>query len=432
MASQGDTNLLSLSTDNDEASTTPNAFPREYRFKVSQDCIRSFKDPHNPELQIHHVYLPIREFAHGLLPDDVNPRSHEKVSGRVPTLIETSLKEQPTWFHLLNRGELILAQRCWYENQTKTLHVVIDSPDEGGLADGATTDRVIAKAKREIAEDLSKLPEGEIPGYLKSAHVHLEIISGNINDMLVTLTGARNTSNQVKEFALENLGGGFDWLKALIEESEFKGQIRYRENDPQPVDIRTVLGLLTLFHPKWNELGREPVVAFSSKGMVLDYFRDPDWKPGYETLKPVVLDVLRLHEFIQLEFQGQYNKYKGDSGASGKLGKRKEIRYNDGKFFTLALSKAQTKYLIPDGWLYPILASFRQLLVLPQNGTENVKWITDPQTFFTEHGYELVADVAEQSQSLGSNPGAVGKSRPLWNNLRKSMELHRMKIDRAV
>ena len=94
MASQADTNLLSFSTDNDEASTTPNTFPREYRFKVSQDCIRSFKDPHNPELQIHHVYLPVREFAHGLLPDDVNPRSHEKVTGRVPNLIETSLKDR--------------------------------------------------------------------------------------------------------------------------------------------------------------------------------------------------------------------------------------------------------------------------------------------------------------------------------------------------
>jgi hypothetical protein len=421
--------LSSLSTENQEISNGT-GYPREYRFKVSQDGIRSFKDPHNPELQIHHVYLPVSEFAHGLLPDDVNPRSHEKVSGRVPTLIEQSLKEQPTWFHLLNRGELVLAQRCWYDTQTKSLHVIINSPEEGGLADGATTDRVIAKAKREIGLDLTKVPESEIPGYLKEAHIHLEIISGNINDMLVPLTGARNTSNQVKEFALENLGGGFDWLKDLIEGSEFKGRVRYRENDPQPVDIRTVLGLLTLFHPKWNELGKEPLVAFSSKGMVLEYFRHQDWKPGYQTLKPVVLDILRLHEFIQLEFQAQYNKYKGDGGGSGKLGKRKEIGYKDGKPFSLALSNAQTKYLIPDGWLYPILASFRQLLVFSENGLDDVEWIINPEKFFAEQGHELVADVVEQSQSLGSNPGAVGKSRPLWNNLRKSMELHRMKIER--
>ncbi len=419
-----DNTLTFVSPENAEATSNTNGYPREYRFKVSQECVRAFKDPHNPDLMIHHVYLPVSEFAHGLLPDDVNPRSHEKVSGRVPKLIEESLKEQPTWFHLLNRGELVLAQRCWYDNKTGYLHILINSPTDGGLADGATTDRVIAAAKREAAET----PDGQ-PSFMKDAYVHLEIISGSINDMLVPLTGARNTSNQVKEFALENLGGGFDWLKELIEKSEFAGRVRYRENDPQPVDIRTVLGVLTLFHPKWNELGREPLVAFSSKGMVLEYFRDPEWTAGYKALKPVVLDILRLHESIQLEFQAQYNKYKGDSGASGKLGRRKEIGYKDGKPFTLALSKAQTKYLIPDGWLYPILASFRQFLIFPENGKGDVTWITDAQAFFAEQGYELVADVVEQSQSLGSNPGAVGKSRPLWNQLRKTMELHRMKIE---
>ena len=271
-----------------------------------------------------------------------------------------------------------------------------------------------------------------MPTYLRDGYVHLEIISGPIaNDMLVVLARARNTSNQVKEFALENLGGGFDWLKELINDSEFKGRIRYRENDPEPVDIRTILGLLTLFHPKWDEAAKEPVIAFSAKGQVLEYFRDKNWKPGYKALKPVVLDILRLTDFIQVEFPAQYNKYKGDSGKSGRLGARKEIRYFKGKPFKLHLTQAEIEYLIPDGWLYPILASFRQLLVFPKNGEEEVSWITDPQTFFIEHGYELVADVAEQSVALGSNPGAVGKSRPLWNQLRKSMELHRMKIDHA-
>jgi hypothetical protein len=69
---------------------------RGYRFKISQD-----KDPHNPELQIYHVYIPVSEFAHGRLPDKVNPRSHEDPSGRIPELIAGSLKENPTWFHLL-------------------------------------------------------------------------------------------------------------------------------------------------------------------------------------------------------------------------------------------------------------------------------------------------------------------------------------------
>jgi len=415
---------------------TPNpepVYPKEFSFKVAQEFVRSFDDPHNPDLQIHHAYPKVRDFMHGLLPDDVNPRSHEKLSGRVPDAIEASLKDQPKVFHLYNRGILVLAKHCRYDNRTKKLHIVISSPEDGGLVDGATTDRVIANAKNAITlEDFANLPEDQIPENLRDAHVHVEIISGEIGDMLVPLAGARNTSNQVKEFALENLGGGFDWLKDVIEASEFAGRVRYRENDPQPVDIRTILGLLTMFHPKWTELNKEPVIVYSAKGTVLDFYRDPEWKPGYLALRPVVLDILSLYDFIHVEFQTQYIKYKADGGSGSKFGGRKEIRYNNGKPFTLPLSKAQTKYLIPDGWLYPILASFRMLLKFPADGAGEVQWVTDPQDFFSAHGQELVGDVVEQSEGLGRNPQSTGKSRPLWNNLRKSMELSRMKIEHAA
>jgi hypothetical protein len=425
MASQGN----SLSLDRSDS----NGYPKEYKFKCSQDSVRSFKDPHNPELQIHHVYMPIRDFAHGELPDDVNPRSHEyidqQLKGRIPKAIGESVEREPTVFHLLNRGLLILAQRCWYDNRAQQLHIAINSEKEGGVADGATTDRVLKQVRAAVA-DLENIPVDQLPEHLRDAYVHLEIISGTIGDeMLVQLTRARNASLQVKEFALEHLGGGFDWLRDLLDGSEFKGRIRYRENDEEPVDILTVLSLLTLFHPKWNEDGKEPLIAFSSKGNVLQHYRDPEWRAGYELLKPVVLDILRFSDFVQVEFRSQYNKYKGESGQSGKLGKRKEVRYKDGKTFTLPLTEQKTTIVIPDGWLYPILGSFRMLLVFPKKGS--VRWITDPQLFFKSHGAELVGDVVEQSEALGRNPAATGKSRPVWNALRKSMELHRMKLEQG-
>jgi hypothetical protein len=126
--------------------------------------------------------------------------------------------------------------------------------------------------------EFEKLGEHEIPSNLKEAFVHLEVISGGLNEMLVPLTRARNTSNQVKEFAIENLGGGFDWLKEVIENSQFRGRVRYRENDPEPVDVRTVLGILTLFHPKWNELGKEPVIV-----------RVGDLSNGLRSLRPSMM-----------------------------------------------------------------------------------------------------------------------------------------------
>jgi hypothetical protein len=408
---------------------------KEYRFKVSPDYVRSFKDPHNERLHIHHAYVPVRVFQHGKLPDDVNPRSHENLSGRVPEAIDGSLKEKPEWFHLLNRGLLVLAQQAWYDNKSHLFHVVINSPQEGGLADGATTDRVLRDAKQAVsAADFDTLADAEIPDFLKDAFVHVEVISGEIGEMLVPLTGARNTSNQVKEFSLENLGGGFEWLKEEIEASEFRGRVRYKENDPQPVDVRTVLALLTMFHHEWDQLKKEPVLAYTSKGSVIDYYRDKEWRPGYEALRPVVVDILRLYEYIHVNFQTQYENYKSTLGTGSKLGlRKKEIRYSDKKKppFKLPLTGWETKYLIADGWLYPLLASFRQLLAFPKNGRGPVKWVTDPQKVFDEFGHEFVADIVEQSYALGQNPNATGKSRPLWNNLRTKMELYRMKFDQA-
>jgi len=411
--------------------STRSSTPKEYRFHLSPESIRSFADPHNPELTIHHAYVPVRSFAHGRLPDKVNPRSHEKLTGRVPDAIEESVKKLPQWFHILNRGLLVLAEKAWYDNRTKTFHVYIATEDENGLADGATTDRVLQKVKNGASiADFESLSAEEMPDYLKDAYVHVEVISGQIGDMLVPLTEARNTSVQVKAFSIENLGGGFDWLKDVIEGSEFRGRVRYKENDPQPVDVRTVLGLLTLFHPKWNDLGREPVIAYTSKGLVLDNYRSDEWKPSYKLLAPVAVDILRLYEYIHANFLEEYKEYNLRQGTGSKLGLRKEVRYSK-KPVRLPLTGWQTNYIIPDGWLYPMLAAFRMLLVFPRNGRGKVGWVTNPEDFFDTHGHEFVADVVEQSETLGRNPNATGKSRPLWNNLRKAMELHRIKLEMA-
>lgn len=403
---------------------------REFRFKVPATLVRSFVDPHDPEVHIHHAYVPVRSFPSGKIPDEVNPRRHEKLAGRVPKAIEESLRNSPKSFHNFNRGLLLVAQQAWYDNKSETLHAVIASDDLGGLADGATTDRVIGGVKKVVSKaDFETLLDSEIPDFLRDAYVHLEIISGDIKDT-VGLTGARNTSNQVKEFALEDLGGGYEWLKDVIEGSSLRGRVRYRENDQQPVDVRTVLALLTLFHPKWNEDGKEPVVAYTSKGSILEYYRDKEWRKGYEALAPVVVDILRLYDYVHAHFEEQYEQYKKKSAGTGsKFGRLKEVAYRDGKPFILSVTGSQTKYFVPDGWLYPLLASFRMLLDFPKDGRGKVRWmVPDPEQFFDKYGHELVADVVEQSENLGRNPNATGKSRPLWGALRSRMELHRLKL----
>jgi hypothetical protein len=403
---------------------------KEYRLPVPQDQIRSIKDPYKSDLTIIHAFVKVCDLPNGHIPDKINPRSHEvvRMETRIPQAITASLTEYPEIFHLINRGCLVLAKKAWYDNQTRTLHFIVESPEQNGMVDGATTDRVLAKLKEQVSKaDFSTLREEEIPDHFKEAYVHLEVIAGDVTDDLrLKLADARNTSEQVKAFSLEDLGHGYDWLKEILEKSEFKDKIRYRENDPRPVDIRVVLGLLTLFHPYWAQKQSDPIVAYTAKGTVIDNYRDDTWKEGYRKLAPVVLDILRLYDYIHVEFNDAYKAAYASKNVSGssKLGLRREVRYINKaeKAKELPMTGARTQYVLTDGWLYPLLASLRTLLVWPKSGRGEVRWVTDPFKFFKENGPDLVYDLVEQSEELGRNPNATGKSRRVWSGLRIRVE----------
>jgi len=310
------------------------------------------------------------------------------------------------------------------------LEVTIDSPQDGGIADGGTTDRVLARMLDGATLKYQELTEEEMIKSLKSAFVHIEVVSGDYSNKLVPLAGARNTSNQVKEFALDNLDHKFDWLKDVIEASSLAGRIRYRENDRQSVDIRTVLAIMTMFHPKWDSEQKEPVVAYSGKGGILSYFRDEEWLPGYLQLKNVVVEILELFDYVHANFQNQYiafNKQMKDSGA--KFGKRREVNVIQGKAKVLDLTETEVNYRVPDGWLYPVVASMRMLLDFPADTP--ARWAMDPFAYFDTWGYELVGDVMEQSAAYGFNPQTVGKSRPVWSGLRGKVKLKRLEMQQA-
>jgi hypothetical protein len=378
------------------------------------------------KITVHHVYLPILEFKREKFPDDVNPRSHEELSGRVPRLIEESAAKNPEQFHLLNRGILILADNCTYLNHAQSLEILISDPSRQGLADGATTDRVLANMTQPAALKRLGLSEEDVLKALDRGKVHLEIISGDYEAILVALAGARNTSVQVKEFALENLDGRFEWIKGVIENSPIRGRVRYRENDPERVDVRTVLALMTLFHPKWTEDGKEPVTAYSSKGGILTYFRDDEWQPGYRKLAPVLIDILRLYDHIHVHFPDLYLKFKKETkNSGGRFGKRREINYKPKSPERLDLTGAETHYVVPDGWLYPTLASLRVLLDFSSG---DASWKTDPFQYFLDYGHEIVEDVVEESESMGFNPQTVGKKRKVWSDLRTKVELQLSKM----
>ena len=179
---------------------------------------------------------------------------------------------------------------------------------------------------------------------------------------------------------------------------------------------------MTLFHPNWDSEGKQPIVAYTGKGRLLQgYYEKPEWNGGYRALAPVVLDILNLYEYVKLSFE---QAYKQAFGATARLGGRKEVDYRDrGKpQVQLVLTGQTTQYGIPDGWVYPILGSLRGLL--DKNSDGSMRWEVNPEGYFTELGPELVRGVVEMSEQLGRNANATGKSRVLWQFLHQTV-VHR-------
>lgn len=336
-------------------------------------------------------------------------------------------------------GEYV-TKEATYDARSEKLSIEIPDADRYGMVDGATTDRTLARLKKHLIENIQttepnvqsfeQLKLDELPPYMKDAVVRVEIIAGNVDDLIVPLAGARNTSKQVEEFTLQNLDGAFTWIKEAIEKTEFKDKIRFREAElDAPFEVRKLLSLLTLFHPRWTTEGEEPTVAYTAKGQVLNQYLTPEWRAGYVALKDVLPDILRLYDWIGARFTDNYQ-----GSGRGNIKNRKVIKHYKRGFHHLKLTGAKIEYHVPDALIYPILAAFRALLEFPNGGP--ARWQVspvkiDPFKFWDEVGRTMVDDVMSTAKTLKDNPLQVGKFKGLWKNLHKTVEMRKLRLNQG-
>jgi hypothetical protein len=105
-------------------------------------------------------------------------------------------------FHLLNRGITVSVSGAAYDNKTERLRIDLEKPDLHGNVDGGHTQRVIRETVGGSEWENARQRKIEIGEELKQQYVRYEIIAGLSPELLVNLAEARNTSAQVKEFAL--------------------------------------------------------------------------------------------------------------------------------------------------------------------------------------------------------------------------------------
>jgi hypothetical protein len=423
--------------------------PIRLNFHVGKEFIRQFKFPsidarRNPTT-VFHLYPLLGEWMGRTIPDGVNPRSHdpECLKSPVARQIEQTIVDKPEDFYLANRGATLIAEDLEFNPQSGNVTITITDPENQGIADGATTDAVLAKVQTSLARELlekkdgsyvelmdgirkgAKINNNKLPETLRNGRIHLEIIVGlNDRSSIASLVQGRNTSRQVKGWSMADFRGAFDWIKDVLEEptSMFKGKIGYEENSGQDMSVLDILSILTLFHPEFDtqEEGKDkaPVIAYANKGRLDSRLLDEKLLEGYKTLAPIMIDILRLHDYVYANFERAYD---AAFGPKARLGRREgvESRLMDNPYL-LPLTNIPSNYIIPSGFIFPLLASFRAL-VSHRGG--KTAWKTDPFSYYDKYGKKLVGELMEQAEALGGNPNVTGKKKQTYTALHMRAQL---------
>jgi hypothetical protein len=388
---------------------------------IKSDYTRKYPDPLNVAISgdenyniEHHILLSKAIDVPSGIPKDPNPRAQKKNMdyGIYKEVRESLENSNDLNFHLKNKGITILAHRVDYGPDKRTATIYIGENE--GIADGGHTYEIVL-----AAQGNETCPEGQ--------YVKFEIITGVPKDMRTDIAGGLNTAVQVQEASLANLDGKFEWIKETLKDMPYAKEIAYKQNQDAAYDVRDIVGLMTLFNVDKFSNTKHPREAYVSKAKCLEmYLDDPD---SYKMLKPILKDILYLHDYVHIKSKERYN-----SETHGKAGAMKGV-YTDkrkrGKS-PLYFMNEQTDQKLYDGALYPILGALR-FLVEHKPGENEYSWklgsFEKVKKVFEEIAPELVTTTYNTSQNFGGKPNAIGKDENHWDSLYKTVALHYLSKD---
>jgi hypothetical protein len=381
---------------------------------IKAEYSRRYPDPLNKSsdsdpLNIEHHILVSRAID---VPEGIskapNPRAQNTDRAIYKEVRESLDNAADLSFHLKNKGITVLAHHVEYSTDKKTVYVYLGEGD--GIVDGAHTYQIILEAQA-----AGTCPEGQ--------YVKLEVLTGIPSDMGPEITGGLNTAVQVEDASLMNLEGAFDWIKEALKKTDFGDRIAYKQNEDKPYDIRGILALMTIFNVKeFPYPGSHPKDAYVSKARCLELYNEN--QDSFKMLKPILVDILLLHDYIHIQSREIWNKKTGGR-AGGMIGlftpKKKRSNY------PLVFMGGETEQKLYDGALYPMLGAMR-FLVERKDGEDVYSWrlmsFDDVKSFFDEVASDLVATTYNTSLHYGRKPNPIGKDENHWDNMYKTVALH--------
>jgi hypothetical protein len=326
---------------------------------------------------------------------EVNARE-ASLTGKVPKEIRTTLSEQPEYFGAFNRGLAVLASSVTYDNKAHLLTLEFSDKNQHGVLDGGHTLKVLLEQR----SNRTHAPEDDSD----APHCRLEVMTGVPKEMITSLVEARNTSRQVASKSLLNLGGKLEGLKEALGPS-ITNLVSWRENEDGQIDVREVVALLTAFDATHYDDIHHPIMAYTGKEACLKHFEiSPDC---YQKLYLVAKDILRMWDEIQAVVPDGYNSEGGRFGGLKACEPLKKPRQ-------LSIIGGQTRHPFPAGYLPPVVAAFRAMLV-ESNGSYKWGKAIDPSRLVRDGlATRIFTGAVAPSAKTYRNPNVTGKDAAVW------------------
>lgn len=344
---------------------------------------------------------------------EINVRD-PKLTGAVPKAIRDSFRSKPDMFVFLNRGIVLAVESVFFDNKTSSVTITLSNPELHGLLDGGHTYNIVME---------------ETPELLKPQYVRVEFLEGFNHDDITDVVDARNTSNQVRDQSLMNLARKFDELKSALANAPYFDQIAFSEyelgadGNPKPIDIREVIAILTTFDRDHFTDSNYPTIAYNSKQACLNHFSL--YPESFRKIYPLAKEILPLYDHVREQLPVLYNKARGqtDEVSGGRFGRLTGVAYRDGKNIQrLNYLGRDSKYGVPDGFVYPILGAFRALLEEKKGAYVWGKGLNPVNLLKDSLGLKL-ADTIGTFALETQNPSKTGKSPTVWQGCYQSVQI---------
>ena len=315
---------------------------------------------------------------------------------RTPTqvnrAIRDTLQNTPEDFSVLNSGVTIVARGCDIDEKKKIL--LLERP---GIINGSQTQGVIKDLQRDYDEESNR-------DFL-SFHIKFEIVVTTDEDLIAEISIARNFQNNVMTISIAGRLGQFDELEQSLQAKLPGTKLQMSETELSDNHIKTelLLKVIAALVPEelWVKSSEfNKVYTYNAKATCLKDYRDT-YKRAHDLSDSNHTKHLDLYQFyldIIAEAFQLYNKWKEHKGFEGT-----RIRSIQ--------REGRTILEVPDGIVFPILASLSAFAVKTANG-----WTIQPPKLFSDD--ELIKAAKSVYQEIaGSNPNTMGKSKACYSAL---------------